>query len=251
MVKEALHPSGLKISFFEKKHEYLVGNERYDSVTSLIKSNFPAFDADKVSEIVAKKQGRDKKEILAEWEVTRKEAASFGTKFHSMVETILIKKDLEAANHFAVSEKEKRYLEALKKAVLEIGKSYDFLHVEKIVFSPSLKIAGTIDVILQNKKTGSLVVADWKTNKKIDFSGFDKGLGPFKTLENCNFIHYSLQLSAYRHLLLREGYVEKNQAVNTALLHFADTGSEILLNKIKPKDLNEPLLVLLGSEELV
>lgn len=246
MIKQALHPNGLKISFHEERHEYLVDQERYDSVTSLIYKNFPKFDALKVSELVAKKQGREQKEILAEWELSRIEAAKFGTRFHAMVEKILNEKNLEAADGLAEGAREKRYLTALKKAILEIGQNYEFLDQEKIVFSPELRLAGTIDVILKNRKTGNLIVADWKTNKKIDYNGFDKGLGPFKHLDNCNFIHYSLQLSAYRHLLLKEGYVEKDQTIHLAILHFESQGEEVLFHKIKPKDLSEPLKILFG-----
>ena len=44
----------------------------------------------------------------------------------------------------------------------------DIVGVEKIVFSPYLKIAGTIDLLAKSKKDGSYVIVDHKTNKSID-----------------------------------------------------------------------------------
>ena len=55
------------------------------------------------------------------------------------------------------------------------------------------------------KNGNHIVICDWKTNKEIKkHSGFDtraktnvKMKYPLNTLEDCNFYHYTLQLSTY------------------------------------------------------
>lgn len=44
----------------------------------------------------------------------------------------------------------------------------DILGVEKIVFSPSLRLAGTIDLFARSRKDGTYLIIDHKTNASID-----------------------------------------------------------------------------------
>ena len=77
---------------------------------------------------------------------------------------------------------------------------------EMIVFAEDLKIAGSIDMLYRDPDdpTG-FIVADWKRSKQIKFDNkWQKGLHPFlEDLDDCNFIHYSLQLSIYKYILQR------------------------------------------------
>lgn len=68
-------------------------------------------------------------------------------------------------------------------------------------------IAGSIDLVLVNEN-GEIIICDWKRSKEIKFKGWEdrngnrkKGFGIFSHLDDCNFIHYTLQLNIYRHLL--------------------------------------------------
>jgi hypothetical protein len=51
---------------------------------------------------------------------------------------------------------------------------------------------------------------DWKTSKVIELHNNynEKGLGQFSHLDNCNHVHYSLQLLLYSYLLKSEGYLK-------------------------------------------
>ncbi|MBK8660973.1 MAG: hypothetical protein IPN18_03865 [Ignavibacteriales bacterium] len=52
--------------------------------------------------------------------------------------------------------------------------------------------------------TGKYDIYDWKTNKSIDEYGYGGKRGtrpPTYDLPDCNFYHYSLQLSLYKYLL--------------------------------------------------
>ena len=59
-------------------------------------------------------------------------------------------------------------------------------------------------VLLYNKNTESYAIIDWKTSRKIDTKGFNNKKGTHRItqeLQDCKFVHYSLQLSFYRYLL--------------------------------------------------
>jgi len=89
--------------------------------------------------------------------------------------------------------------------MLDGNDRYDW-YPEVILYSKELGISGTIDLLLIDRETGIVYVFDWKTNKKIartEFMG-KKGKHPATAdLDNCNYIHYALQLSLYRFLLER------------------------------------------------
>jgi ATP-dependent exoDNAse (exonuclease V) beta subunit len=66
-----------------------------------------------------------------------------------------------------------------------------------------LRLAGQIDLLV--KEGNDIIIMDWKTNKEIKTkSGFDtktkstaKMLYPLGNLDDCNYYHYTLQLSTY------------------------------------------------------
>ena len=238
-IKRALHPGGREIHFDPDPHHYLLDGERLPSVTTLIKGSFPEFDANAAAARKAAREGLAVEEVLAAWAKRRDEASLFGTKIHSMAELMILKQDFAAADHMAESEREKNYLVALRAALIRIGKFYDFIECEKIVFSPELKIAGTIDLLLRNKQTGAYVVADWKTNREIKQQAYreEVGHGVCATLPNCNFIHYSLQLGAYRDILAVENYVDPAVELGAILIHLQTGPGGVRCEFVRPREL--------------
>ena len=82
---------------------------------------------------------------------------------------------------------------------------YEFFP-EKIVFSKELEIAGTIDILALDKKTNKYDLIDWKTSKKIEMNSYGGKVGTkiaTSNIPDCNYYHYTLQLSLYRYLLER------------------------------------------------
>ena len=239
-LRRALHPRGHEIHFDPEPHAYLFGEETLTSVTTLIKGFFPQFDAPTIAARKAAREGVAVEEILARWDQRRDEASSFGSKVHLMAETIIQNGDHGAADHLAVSEREQNYLRALKAALVRIGKYYDFIDCEKIIFSPDRKIAGTIDLLLRNKASGAYVIADWKTNRELRMNAYrdEVGHGVCARLANCNFIHYSLQLSAYRELLTSEGYVADPSEVGSILIHIKTAGGVVGCDFVRPRELH-------------
>jgi hypothetical protein len=44
-------------------------------------------------------------------------------------------------------------------------------------------------------------MVDWKRSKEIKKFGFKKGLGCCSHLQDCNFVHYTIQLNIYKYIL--------------------------------------------------
>ena len=75
---------------------------------------------------------------------------------------------------------------------------------EVIVYSTELSIAGTVDILAKDNSTGLYEIIDWKTSKKIEMVSYNQKMGTHEITKNimdCNFYHYSLQLSLYRYIL--------------------------------------------------
>jgi hypothetical protein len=67
---------------------------------------------------------------------------------------------------------------------------------------------------------GEYIIVDWKRSKKIRKEPFKgkKGTGIFLHLDDCNFIHYSLQLNTYRHFLELH-YGKRVKEMHIAVFH--------------------------------
>jgi hypothetical protein len=80
---------------------------------------------------------------------------------------------------------------------------YDW-YPEVILYDREIGISGTIDLALVCHKTGDIHLFDWKTNKKIWKKAFGnkKGWHPITAqTDDCNYQHYTVQLSIYQFLL--------------------------------------------------
>lgn len=140
--------------------------------------------------------------LESEWEAKNKESCERGTKIHN---------DLE--QKFYDSTQDLSHL-GLTGEYLTYKDTYD-LSVDKGVFPEYLvslncgkfNIAGQIDLLI--KDGNDIIICDYKTNKEIvTKSYFDKRLKknismkfPLNGLMDCNYIHYTLQLSLYAYMI--------------------------------------------------
>ena len=252
-LRKAQHPSGLEITFDPAEHRYLHAGEALTSVTTIIKSHFPDFDAEAVARNKAEREGTSHEELLRQWDQRREVAGTFGSRIHLFAETILLNNDPTAADALAVTDRERAYLASLKVAIARIGKYYEFIEAEKIVFSPRRKIAGTIDLLLRNRTTGEYVLGDWKTSRKIRREAFrqETGHGIFSDLPHCNHVHYSLQLHAYRELLLSEGYLANDAGVRGIIIHLFEANGRVACDFINPREVAHSVGELFRSRESI
>lgn len=204
--------SNLVIRFDEKYHTYWYGNIKLDSVSKFISKFKPLFDREGLSRRVAEKNNTTQADILKQWDTKAKASTDYGKLMHSFIENYLTKRKYDMHDRLRLAMYTQEYRQySLDQADHLIGllvdflayllEEYEIIGLEQIVCSLPLKLAGTYDCLARSYSTGEYVLFDWKTNKAIDTSSkWNKMLDPLEHLDDCNFNHYSLQLSLYQYM---------------------------------------------------
>jgi len=217
--------NGHRMTFDEEKHSYIDDNGKsYLSVTRLVGMGFEKFDAVSIAKKKALKDGTDWRKLVQEWEENGRRAAFFGTRLHQNCEMQILGNE-ESLNE-PTSPQEKINFDlayGLVKKMKE-DRSIIKLEPEKLVFSPKLGIAGSID-LLAYRANGDYTIFDWKNIKSLDTTGFNGKCGILdatKDLQDSNYWHYALQLQTYELLLKVEEYIPKKASVSRVLNCFID-----------------------------
>lgn len=147
-------------------------------------------------------QFEDKKsEFLKEWDKKREESCVRGTAIHKQMELghLTGKTDelkyLKLGGNFKTDTSNK--IKAGEQGV------YPELLLSRISDDNKLRVAGQADLIIIDGY--DVYILDYKTGKKMDTKSYFDGktkksqkmLYPLNNLDDCNFMHYSLQLSLY------------------------------------------------------
>lgn len=254
----------------------------YTSVTTWVHKHFPKFDADKIIEKIFKSKswGPDNKywgmtasQIKAQWNANGQSASSCGTNLHENIETFMNLKtyeDVGSDNNIRPVNTHKdlyenylneiRFLEWHPKdtpetwKTVEWGYFIDFVkdypeltpyRTEWTIFDEDLKLAGSIDMVYENREDNTLAIYDWKRCKEIvkTTAWNNYATEPLiKHIPDTNFWHYSLQLNTYKTILERK-YGKKVTKLCLVRLHPDATGYELLDVPI----LEEEMAVLLPS----
>lgn len=206
------HPRDSKISFQEEGHIYTIKGKEENpvSVTTLLKNNFPEFDADLVIDKMMKSSrwpqskyyGQTKEEIKAGWDANGKAASEAGTLMHADIENFLNGEEMVNPNTKEIS-----YFHLFWNEFNKVNPGLKCYRTEWIVYFDDddndkfNDVSGSIDGVLVNEK-GQIVILDWKRSKEIKKENpYEKGTGVFSHLDNCNYWKYALQLNIYRHIL--------------------------------------------------
>lgn len=245
--------------YWDKDNE----NDRYVSVTTLIHSFTQPFDKDfwsaykaleklipkeywpvekkgllntkkidkeilSVYDISENSFNKTQQDILDEWDKKNKDSCERGTKIHSELENQYYKKPKNISlQKYGIGGK------------FECKKGYTPLDMEcgiypeYLIYRKSddgyLKIAGQIDLLVKNGN--DIWIIDYKTNQSIDMkSGFDTKTKrnatmqyPLNNLQDCNYYHYTLQLSTYA-LMIQKMNPEFN-IKGLILVHYGHDGN--------------------------
>lgn len=228
----------------ERAHWYDQNNNQYIGVTSLIKTWFEQFDkqgmALKCSQNPKKKDYFDKKpeEIIQIWDKKAQKSIKKGNILHEFAENLL-KSNCQDIPECQYDEESKQ---AFQKC-LELMNEYELIGAEKVVFSPKYQIVCVIDILMKHKKNGHILIADWKTNEKIDKKSFYNfktkeykcGIGDLNYVQDCNYQHYGLQLNLEEFILDSEGYFPPNTQYKKQLFHIKKDKVETLTIRDKGK----------------
>lgn len=164
---------------------------------------------------------KTQQEILDIWDEENRKSCERGTKIHEEIENSFYKNPKNISlQKFGLGGKFE-----CKKDYSELDMDYG-VYPEYLIYRESddkiLRIAGQVDLIV--KAGNEITIIDHKTNKKIDQkSGFDsitkstaKMKYPLNNLMDCNFYHYTLQLSTYAWMLqkINPDFVIKDLILN-------------------------------------
>lgn len=229
--KTAPHPDGIHIvKFNEQWHTYRDNlGSRYVSGTSFIKPFFPKFDAIAVSKKCAGGNnplytGRDPKEIRKEWLVEGKRGSSEGDNTHEYAEGIVSSWSPDQLP-LPISARCELLFKQVDKIATWLLLKYKFIEAEKVIFSPSLGIAGMVDIIFFDPATQEILILDWKTNKNplTTTNIWQSGFAPIDHLQETDINKYSLQLSLYQYIIEKENYFPEARGFRRALIHITPT----------------------------
>lgn len=226
------------VGFIEESHKYIYFEDPelvFTSVTTVLKEYEDEFDAVAISKRCSKDKkkpeyyGRDPKEIVAEWEAKGKVASEMGTRLHNLGEDYL--NGVKTPEDIPDSPKTKFVKPAVDKM---LSNGYELALTELLVYDTDIKVCGQSDILLKKKYDGEWYyqIYDWKflkepIKKKSFYNRFKRTYkmmkGPFKHLQDCNWIHYSIQLSIYQTLSGDPGSVSEK-----VLVVITDEGTEFV-----------------------
>ena len=234
--------------FFDSTHTYFYKGERVGiSTTGLIHQYSNEFDKWEMSANVARKRGISQLQVLEEWRIENLHSTIKGSMIHEFAQSLWEGKDyIFNYDKLPSCIDKNRLMEELlvmSKQALNFYNDYkdmyELVGCEIYLGVPEYDECGATDIVLMNKYTEEILVADFKSNKKIDYESFGhkKMLVPLNKYEDCNFIHYSLQLSAYCYKI---EYMTGLKPKEKAIIYFDCTKDNYQI--IEPLELREEVI---------
>lgn len=178
---------------------YFLHGESLPSVSRLIEEHYPPFNTEAILPLSAKKQGISVKDLRDKWQRTNIDACELGHTTHDFLEIYDGSQTPQLPQQIAG-------IKFFKHILVE----YEIVCREIRMYSRKFKYAGTADLLLRHKKTGKLVLADYKTNKDL-WKSYNNMFYPFHYLESSPYNHYQLQLSYYQMMLEEQGFEIDNR----------------------------------------
>jgi ATP-dependent exoDNAse (exonuclease V) beta subunit len=235
------HPRDKDIHFQEEGHQYTIrGDKYYKSCTTWVKSFFEKFNPDAIIDKMmnsstwetSKYFGMSKQEIKDGWSENGKRASEFGTRMHKHIEDFYNGNELPSDLTVELEMFVQFYQDHIEMIPFR---------TEMMIYDEDIRICGSVDMLFRNED-GTFSIYDWKFSKEIQTHSYGKkGLSPLEHLNDCNTVHYTLQLNMYRVILERKyGFVIRD--MNLVFMH-RDLGETYIKFPVARIDM-DPLLSL-------
>lgn len=183
--------------------------------------------------------GMEVDEILSIWTREAKRSTDLGSWYHDLKEHDIIDKGKVEKNGTTLR---------VVKPIIEEGIKYapdqkleEAIYPEHFVYLKSAGICGQSDLVEVYK--GFVNVLDYKTNKEIKREGFrnwegktKKMMKPLSHLDDCNFMHYALQLSLYLYIILKHNPRLKPGSLTLHHILFEEESRDKFDNPVYKKD---------------
>lgn len=207
----------MAIQFEAEEHKYTSTDGAaiaWLSATGFISKFKTPFDQDAVA-IKCSKNRRSKwygltpEEIKEIWGNEANRAVTLGSWYHDQREADVVALDTIERKGIEIP-----IIQPLVDGDLKIAPEQrltEGIYPEHMVYLKSAKLCGQADRV--EVISDQIDLYDYKTNKEIKMTAFkhwDGGkemmLGPCSHLEDCNFMHYALQLSTYMYIMLKHNH---------------------------------------------
>lgn len=228
----------MALIFKEEGHVYqsIDGDPiKWTSVTSFISLFKPKFDAKAQAQKSAKNKrskwyGMKPKDIIDAWDSEKNRAIDLGNFYHNQREADLLS--------LKTIEREGVEIPIIKPVIDDKGVKYapdqkisDGVYPEHFVYLKSSSLCGQADLV--EVVNGHVNITDYKTNKEIKKEGYrnwegitSKMYNPVKHLDDCNFNHYSLQMSIYMYIILKHNPQLKPGKLTLQHVKFKQVGED-------------------------
>ncbi len=228
----------MAIIFKEDGHTYESiedDNIKWLSVTSFIGMLKPKFDKEGQAKKSAKNKhskwyGMTEKEIISAWNNETERAINLGNFYHGQRESDIL--------DFNTIERNGTELPIIKPLINEEGVKLApkqtllaGMYPEHMVYLKSAGLCGQADMV--EIIDGYININDYKTNKEIKEKGFtnwdgvtNKMYKPISHLDDCNLIHYSLQLSIYAYIIKKHNPLLKIGKLTIQHVKFKQLGED-------------------------
>ena len=145
------------------------------------------------------------KDMRKSYDDERETSCFRGTKIHKDLENLMTSKEETNMKVLGLDDKipgKFRFNSDTKELIP--GNIYPEILLYRISDDGKLRIAGQVDLLIVDHD-GGVIIVDFKTNKKLDKKSYfnpttkqsTKMKYPLNNIDDCNFMHYSLQLSLY------------------------------------------------------
>lgn len=227
MLKKITH-NNQTVIFNPQYHSYTMDGtgQKLTGVTTFIKQFFPKFDIEQVAIDVGLKRGVTPESLKLEWKQKAQQASDDGDNVHEYSEFVFG----DGEHIKPINNRAGLLMVQLLNTSFELkDKGYIPLETEKIIFSASLGLSGTIDLLMLKKEAlkgikNTILLIDFKTSETLTlYNPFQNAFKPINHLEDANLTHYSLQLNLYEYILETEKYYSDDVVFKKIIIHLTET----------------------------
>ena len=245
-----------KYSFIEDGHYYLCNGKRVGiSTTGLISQYEQKFDSDTISQQVADNRSISQQEVLEEWRIENLHSTIKGSMIHEFAQSLWEGKEYKFDYSNVPSEIDLNRLKSDIEKLIPQAKQfyedykdrYELIGCEIYLGDEDYDECGATDQVMYNKYTGGIAIIDYKTNKKIEKESYrhKKMLIPLHKYDDCNYIHYSIQLSDYKFKFEKNTKLKVNE---TFIVYFNTNADNYKI--IEPLDMEKETIKILENRRI-
>lgn len=204
-----------EVEYDDVEHRYSLGQRVYRSSTQIVEKFVVPFDEKRWSEEFSDRYGQPPEYWIAKWKGINQTSLKRGKLIHDERENFLHNRGFDHINdiRFPVFNLN---IPIQKPKGLDYSRLCDGVYPELKVWRHDWRIAGRIDKPIIETVNGSRFahIDDYKTGKSISQESYrdwktgqyQMMLGPLAHLMDCEFNHYTLQLSIYQFMLEYFGF---------------------------------------------